>query len=309
MVGTKDFALPTFERLLDDGFNIVALVTQPERPQGRRQELVPAAIKQLALSRGVAVLQPESINAPDSLETIRGLAPTILVTAAYGQILSADLLAIPPLGAINLHGSVLPAYRGAAPVARAIQRGEVETGVTVIQMSTRVDAGGILAIAKTPIDPDETAEALESRLAALGAPLVADTLRQIFAGTIQPLPQDRSRVSKAPKLTKDDANIDWTRDAREIHNLVRAMQPWPCASTQWQSGDPPSSLRLLIHRTEVVDQAAPPGAIISADGNDLIVGTGSGAIRILIVQAPGKRAMTAAEFLRGNRLDPAGGFA
>ena len=155
------------------------------------------------------------------------------MTAAYGQILSADLLSIPSMGGINLHGSILPAYRGAAPVARAIERGESETGVTVIRMTPKIDAGGMMAFARTPIDPDETAGELEDRIAILGAPLVAEAIASLVAGSAKILPQDRSKVTKAPKLSKEDGRIDWTRSNLEIHNLVRAMQPWPVASTTW----------------------------------------------------------------------------
>ena len=162
-----------FDHLCDTGHQVVALLTQPDRPQGRKQELIPSQIKQSALARGIAVLQPENVNAQESLEQIRQLGPDLLVTAAYGQILSPELLAIPTLGGINLHGSILPAYRGAAPVARAIQHGETETGVTVIRITPRIDAGGMIAVARTPIGADETAGELEHRLATLGAPLIA----------------------------------------------------------------------------------------------------------------------------------------
>src|SRR3954466_867080 len=179
MLGTGDFALPTFVHLCATGHRIERLITQPDRPQGRKQELIPSPIKRAAEARGVPVFQPEDVNAADSVAAVRALAPDLLVTAAYGQILSADLLGVPRLGGINLHGSVLPAYRGAAPVARAIENGELETGVTVIRMTPRIDAGGMIAVARTPIDPDETAGELEARLAALGAPLVADCVAAV----------------------------------------------------------------------------------------------------------------------------------
>src|SRR5262249_55246742 len=166
------FALPTFEHLCETGHTMVALVTQPDRPQGRKQEIIPSPIRRAAQARGVPVEQPEDVNAPESLGHIRALTPDLLLTAAYGQIVSAELLTTPPLGGINLHGSILPAYRGAAPVARAIENGEVETGVTVIRMTPQIDAGGMIAVARTPIGPDETAGELEDRLARLGAPLV-----------------------------------------------------------------------------------------------------------------------------------------
>ena len=211
MLGTGDFALPTFEHLIETGHNVVALVTQPDRPQGRKQELIPSKIKRSAEGRRVTVEQPEDVNAPASLVRISDLKPDLLVTAAYGQILSGTLLSIPRLGGINLHGSILPAYRGAAPVARAIQNGETETGVTVIRMTPQIDAGGIVSIARTPIDPDETAGELEARLAQLGAPLIAEAIAALAAGAVTILPQDRSKVTKAPKLRKEDGLIDWSQ--------------------------------------------------------------------------------------------------
>jgi methionyl-tRNA formyltransferase len=300
MLGTKDFALPTFEHLCETGHGVIALITQPDRPQGRKQLLIPSRIKEAALARGIRVEQPEDVNAPASLDMIRGLDPDLIVTAAYGQILSAELLTIPPMGGINLHGSILPAYRGAAPVARAIQRGETETGVTVIRMTPRIDAGGMMAFASTPIDPDETAGELEERIAILGAPLVAQAIAELAAGTAKILPQDRSKVTKAPKLGKDDGLIDWTRSSLEIHDLVRAMQPWPIASTHWLRGDGP--VRIIVHQTKVVEGQGSPGQVLEAMGDRLIVAAGSGAVQLIKVQLEGKKALPVAEFLRGHQL-------
>ena len=304
MLGTGDFALPTFEHLRETGHGVVALVTQPDRPQGRKQLLIPSLIKQAALARQIRVEQPEDINAPASLELIRSLEPDLLVTAAYGQILSADLLSIPPMGGINLHGSILPAYRGAAPVARAIERGETETGVTVIRMTPKIDAGGMMAFARTPIDPDETAGELEDRIALLGAPLVAEAIASLAAGTVKILPQDKSKVTKAPKLSKEDGRIDWSRSNLEIHNLVRAMQPWPIASTTWHRPDGP--VRLIVHQTRPVEGQGAPGRFLEADGDRLVVAAGSGAVRLLRVQLGGKKPCPAEEFLHGHR--PLGQF-
>jgi methionyl-tRNA formyltransferase len=310
VLGTGDFALPMFEQLCKNGYQVAALITQPDRPQGRKQELVPSLIKQAALHRGIEVFQPESVNAEEGLNRVRELNPDLLVTAAYGQILSAELLELPRLGGINLHGSILPAYRGAAPVARAIQNGEAETGVTVIRMTPRIDAGGMIAFARTAIDPDETAGELEDRLARLGAPLIVDCIPAIVDGTAMILPQDRSRVTRAPKLRKEDGVIEWSRPATAIHNLVRAMQPWPMASTTWVPGDPVSRgpVRLIVHRTRPVEAGvlAPPGTVLEADAHAgrLIVAAGEAAIELLIVQVPGKKPLPAAEFLRGHRVRP-----
>lgn len=305
MLGTGDFALPTFERLCEAGFRVAALVTQPDRPQGRKQELIPSRIKQAAIARGVRVEQPEDVNAPEALAMIRAIGPDLLVTAAYGQILSAELLGIPPHGGINLHGSILPSYRGAAPVARAIQHGERETGVTVIRMSPRVDAGGMIAFARTEIGPDETAGALEDRLAALGAPLVVEVIPRVVAGTATILPQEKSKVTKAPKLRKEDGVIDWSRPNQAIHDLVRAMQPWPTASTTWQPAEVGKGpVRLIVHKTTLADGDGAPGTVLEAEGDRLVVAAGRGAVRLVTVQIAGKKAMGVAEFLRGHRVFP-----
>lgn len=306
MLGTGDFALPSFVALLDAGFSMLTLVTQPDRPQGRRQELIPSAIKVEAQRRGIPVYQPERVNDAEGVEHIRSLAPDFLITAAYGQILSAELLGVPKVGALNLHGSVLPSYRGAAPVARAIQAGDRETGVTVIRMTPRVDAGGMIAVARTPIDPDETAGELEDRLAKLGAPLLVETIRSVAEGRAETLSQDPALVTKAPKLRKEDGVIDWTASARRVHDLVRALQPWPMASTTWTAlpWTPKGPIRLIIHKTTVVDGRGEPGAVLAATKEGIDVAAGDGVVRLLVVQTPGKKPMPAVEFLRGHAVQP-----
>jgi methionyl-tRNA formyltransferase len=305
MLGTGDFALPTFEHLIETGHDVVALVSQPDRPQGRKQELIPSRIKLSAQARNVRVFQPENVNTEASLEVIRQMKPELLVTAAYGQILSAELLSVARLGGINLHGSILPAYRGAAPVARAIQNGEVETGVTVIRMTPRIDAGGIIAIGRTPIGPDETSGQLEDRLAQLGAPLVVESVAKLASGTAAILPQDRAKVTKAPKLCKEDGVIDWSKPAKAIHDLVRAMQPWPVASTTWhsQKAAQEAPARLIVHETTMVAGQGREGEVIEAGGDRLVVAAGEGAIELKRVQIAGKKPQSAAEFLRGHRVE------
>lgn len=304
MLGTGDFALPTFEYLCETGHGVVALITQPDRPQGRKQLLIPSEIKRSAIGRSIRVEQPEDVNAPAALDLVRSLDPDLLVTAAYGQILSPALLAIPPLGGINLHGSILPAYRGAAPVARAIERGEGESGVTVIRMSPRIDAGGMIAFARTAIGPDETAGELEARLAGLGGPLVAGSIAALVAGTAVILPQDKSKVTRAPKLRKEDGRIDWAKPNAEIHDLVRAMQPWPIASTTWIRPDGPA--RLIVHQTRPVEGQGDPGRVLEALGDRFIVAAGRGAVQLLKVQLEGRKVVPAEVFLRGHH--PHGDF-
>jgi methionyl-tRNA formyltransferase len=306
VLGTGDFALPTFLHLVETGHRVVALVTQPDRPQGRKQELIPSLIKQSAQAHGIPALQPDDVNAPESLVRLREYQPDLLVTAAYGQILSSELLSIPGLGGINLHGSILPAYRGAAPVARAIQNGETQTGVTVIRMTPQIDAGGIIAIARAAIGPEESAGELEARLARLGAPLIEQAIESLAAGTAAALPQDKAHVTRAPKLRKEDGLIAWSRPAQVIHNLVRAMQPWPVAYTTWQPRAAPAreSVRVIVHKTQPTEGTGAPGEVIEASGDLLAVAAGDGAVALKLIQLPGKKPLSAAEFLRGNRLFP-----
>jgi len=306
MLGTKDFALPTFLHLCESGAQVVSLITQPDRPQGRKQELIPSRIKLAAMERGIPVFQPEDVNAAEALDVARSFAPDLLITAAYGQILSAELLGIPGLGGINLHGSILPKYRGASPVARAIEKGDAETGVTVIRMTPRIDAGGMIAFAKTPIDPNETAGELEDRLAILGAPLILQAVEAIENGTAQILPQETARVTRALKLTKEDGLIDWSKPATAVHNHVRAMQPWPTAYTLWQrQGETDQTpVRLIIHKTEPSAGQGSPGEVLEAEKDRLVIAAGEGAVRLLSVQVPGKKAFTIGDFLRGHRIRP-----
>ncbi len=306
VLGTGDFALPTFEHLCETGHDVIALITQPDKPQGRKQEVILSAIKRAAMARGIRVEQPENVNAPEGLDLVRSLRPDLLVTAAYGQILSADLLSIPQMGGINLHGSILPRYRGAAPVARAIQNGETETGVTVIRMSPRVDAGGMLSFARTSIDPDETAGDVESRLSQIGTTLVSEAIAALAAGSETILPQDPTQVTKAPKLKKEDGRIDWSQPARAIHDLVRAMRPWPIASTTWAKTEAGPPLRMIVHQTRVEAGEGQPGQVLEGEGDRFVVAAGSGSVVLVMIQLEGKTPMLAEEWLRGHR--PLGTF-
>lgn len=299
-LGTKDFAVPTFERLADSSHPLVALITQPDRPQGRKQELIPARIKLAAQTRGIPVHQPENINSPEAVMLLRSLKPDLLVTAAYGQILSPEVLSVARLGGINLHGSILPKYRGAAPVAWAILEGESETGVTVIQMSPKLDAGGMIGVVRTKIDPNETTGELETRLGVLGAPLMHDVVDRLASGKVELMPQDPALATKAPKLKKDSGRIDWSKPAHHIHNLVRAMQPWPTAVTTWHPATAKRTpLPLIIHKTKPTEDCGRPGRVIEASDGRFVIGAGQGSIQILLLQVPGKRVVEASEFLRG----------
>lgn len=305
MLGTGSFALPTFQALLDSEHDVAALVTQPDRTgRGHHQHVNP--MKALAKERGTAVFQPENVNAPESLSRMRELAADLYVVAAYGQLLSADLLSIPSRGAINLHASLLPKYRGAAPVQYAILKGETKTGISIFQIDPRLDAGPVLGVAETEIGPRETSGELEERLAALAAPLALDVVAHIEHGTAQGISQDPALITRAPRMKKQMGLIDWTRTAREIDCHVRAMQPWPMPFTfLLHEGRPP--MRVLIH--EVAPNAAAaaveddvPGRISTPDGERVFVATGDGPLEILRLQPAGKRVMSATEFLRGNPI-------
>jgi methionyl-tRNA formyltransferase len=303
MLGTKNFALPTFNRLAESGHQMLALVTQPDRPQGRKQELIPSQIKQSALARGIPVYQPEDVNGAQSLAWFREQGPDLIVTAAYGQILSGELLGVPRLGGINLHGSILPAYRGASPVARAIQNGDTESGVTVIRMTPKIDAGGMIAFARTAIGPEETAGELEGRLAELGAPLIAECVDRLADGEVEILPQDQSRVTRAPKLRKEEGDIDWSKSAEAITRLVRAMNPWPLSRTYWHPGESGRRrVMLLVYAARPVAGSGEPGRVIAAGAGGLVVAAGTGDVELVTVQPVGKRPMPAVEFLKGNRV-------
>jgi methionyl-tRNA formyltransferase len=308
MMGTGSFARPTFEELLGSSHEVVLLVTQPDRTVGQQRgstRLAEQGMKDLALRHHVPVYQPESLNTPEGVQTLVERRPDLLVVAAYGQILSRDVLAAAALGGINVHASLLPKYRGAAPIAWAIYHGEKRTGVSIIRMSIHLDAGEILAQEAVDILPQENAGELEARLGPLGARLALDSVNRLAAGSVAGTPQDRSLVTKAPKLTKEHGLVDWSRSADQICNQVRAMQPWPTAYTfLHRSGKP--SMRLQITRAEpaVGQHDLPPGAVIldPADESNLVIAAGTGRVMVLELQPAGKRRMSAAEFRRGNAL-------
>ncbi len=299
VLGTGPFAVPTLEALAASPHEVALVVARP--PRGRDAKASPLQLS--GEQQGLEVWTPESVNLPDSQAHLASLSADLLVVCDYGEILRPATLATTRLGGINLHGSLLPKYRGAAPVQWAILRGETKTGNTVIQMTPGLDAGPCLAQERTPIDPDEDAATLEARLAALGAKLVLRVVDDLAAGTATPIEQKPGEASKAPRLTKEHGAIDWSRSAIEIKNLVRAVQPWPRAYTFWHrsAGAP---VRLSIDRVQLAD----PGEHASASGdvaeasNRLLIATGNGLLEVLILQSAGKRAMSAAEFLRGNRV-------
>jgi methionyl-tRNA formyltransferase len=296
--------VPTLETLLASPHQVVGLVTQPDRTgRGHHRHLNP--MKETALAAGIPVFQPDDVNRPDALDRLRDFAADLYVVAAYGQILSADLLEIPPRGAVNLHASLLPKYRGAAPIQYAILNGETTTGVSIFQIEPRLDAGPVLGVVETPIGPRETSGELEERLSALAAPLTLSVLSQIEAGTTRGVDQDPGQVTRAPRMRKQKGLIEWSRTAREIDCHIRAMQPWPMPFTfLFHEGRQP--VRVLIH--EIAPEPLPPasestpGRLSTPDGSRLFVATGDGRVEVLRLQPAGKRVMTAVEFLRGRSI-------
>jgi methionyl-tRNA formyltransferase len=310
MLGTGPFAVPTFRALYDTHHTMAALVTAPLRTH-RGQAVTPiSTIRDVALERGTPIFDPEHVNAPEAVARLADLAADLLVTCDYGQILSPAALATARRGGVNLHGSLLPKYRGAAPINWAVYRGETETGVTVIHMTPTVDAGPCIAQARVAIGPDETAADLEVRLADQGARLVCETIDLLEAGRVQALPQDPALACKAPRLKKTDGLIDWARSAAAIKNQIRALEPWPRTYTYWHrsAGAP---VRLILGLASVVDAptaGVSPGTVLEAAGQRLAIAAGEGVVLPQDIQPAGKRRMPIGEFLRGYHVRPGDRF-
>ena len=303
--GTPTFAVPTLERLLASTLDVVAVVTQPDRPRGRGHRVTESPAKQLAGRHQIPVLQPQRLKDPAFVERLTELAPELGVVAAYGKILPDRLLALPHLGLINVHASLLPKYRGAAPIHRAVMAGETETGVTIIKLVREMDAGPMLRKGTRPIGPNVTSDLVERDLATFGADLLMSTIEDLATGHASAEAQDHAVASFAPRLTKDDGVIDWGKPAEAIHNQVRGLHPWPHAFS-YVDGH-----RYLILRTAVpeplaaaADPACPvPGQVIEASGDRLVVATGLGtAIAVLQIQPEGKRPLPTRAFLAGHRI-------
>jgi methionyl-tRNA formyltransferase len=303
--GTPEFAVPTLDALLRTRHPVVGVVTQPDRPRGRGQKRTDAPVKLRAAAAGVPVLQPERLKDPAFLDALAGLHADIGIVAAYGKILNDTVLATPPLGLLNVHASILPRYRGAAPVHRAVIAGEPETGVTIMRVVKALDAGPMLAIARRPIGTDETSDEVERSLAALGAGLLVETLEKLATGDVHEEPQDDRDATYAHRLTKADGIIDWTQAAAQVHNLIRGLHPWPHAYAFV------NDRRFILHRSSIAAGTtahAVPGTILEAHGDRLSIATGDGALQILGIQAEGKRPMTPREFLAGHPLRPGDRF-
>jgi methionyl-tRNA formyltransferase len=296
--GTPSFALPTLRGLLEGPDEVVGVVTQPDREKGRGRKMVISPIKELALQHGLTVLQPEKVKEEAFQDALSGLQPDLFVVVAYGQILPKPVLNIPKYGAVNVHASLLPGYRGAAPIAWAILKGEKVTGVTTMVMDEGMDTGDILLQTEVPIGDEETCENLHHRLGSLGAQLLLKTLEKMEAGNIRPIPQDHSKATYAPPLKKEDGHIDWRKGAAEIDRQVRAFNPWPGAFTKW--GD-----RLLkIYRGEIRERtpAGKPGAVVWVGSDFIEVEAGKDSYLIEEVQLEGRKKMTIREFLSGHSI-------
>jgi len=299
--GTPSFAIPILKSLLEGPDEVIAVVTQPDREKGRGRKVIPSPVKELALQDGIIPLQPEKVRERAFQESLKALRPELIVVAAYGQILPKPILEIPAYGAVNVHASLLPKYRGAAPVVWAILGGEKVTGVTTMLMDEGMDTGAILLQRETLIDAEETAETLHDRLALLGAPLLTETVEGMKRGDIHPIPQDHSKASYAPPLKKEDGRVDWRKEAKEIDLQVRAFNPWPGAFTTWDG-------RLLKIYNGGVREGRPGGkaGTVVWVGSDFIeVETGKDSFLIKEVQLEGKRRMSVRDFLAGHSI-PAG---
>lgn len=299
-MGTPAFAVPSLEKLIEAGHSVVGVFSQPDKPKNRGMKLLPTPVKECALAHGVPVFQPTKLRDGTALEQIRALDPELIVVAAYGRILPDEILNYPAKGCINVHSSLLPRYRGAAPINWAILNGDEETGVTIMHMAHDLDAGDIIDQVRTPIDPDEDAETLYGRLAGLGGELLLRVVEELGAGTARRIPQDPVQVTLAPMLSRELSPVDWSRSARQIHDQVRGLSPWPAATTDAITGD-----TMKLCRTQVTGEttSARPGTVVSAGKQGIDIACGDGTVlRILELQAAGKKRMRAADYLRGNPL-------
>ncbi len=293
-MGTPQFAVPPLRALREAGHEIVAVVTRIDKPAGRGKTLTPPPVKVAAAELGLAVHQPRRVREPEFVEILRRIAPEAIVVAAYGQILPKEILSLPHYGCINIHASLLPGGRGAAPINWSLIRGEREIGITIMQMDEGMDTGDILLQEALRVDPEDTAGSLTEKMSRLGATMIVEALPRIATGSIVPRKQDERGTTLAPPLKKEDGRIDWSLSAREIHNRLRGLSPWPGAY-----GFIDNKLFKILE-AEVREGTAEPGLLVEPDKNTLVIGTGDGLLRIRTIQPEGKKPMTAAEFLRGH---------
>lgn len=300
-MGTPDFAVPSLQKLLERGDEVCAVFTQPDKPKGRGHRLQPPPVKELALERGIPVYQPATLREEEIQRQIRGLSPDVIVVAAYGKLLPKAVLDIPRLGCINVHGSLLPRYRGAAPIQWAVINGDETAGVTTMFMGEGMDTGDMLLKAETAIGPEETAGELFDRLKVLGAGLLGETLDRLEQGGLKRIPQDDALASRAPMLTKEMSQLDWRRPAKELHDLIRGLNPWPGA---WAVLD---GKRLKLYASRVRPEAGEPGVLAAAVDGPLVY-CGEGSLLLTEVQTENGKRMSGKEYLLGHPLKANAGF-
>jgi len=299
-MGTTDFGVPALENLVAAEYQVIAAICQPDRPnkRGNKVEILP--LKSKALELGITVLQPEKIKDPQFIEQLKRFEADIFIVAAYGQILSKEILEMPPFGALNIHGSLLPEYRGAAPIQRAIIDGKAKTGVTIMQMGEGMDTGDMLSKAECPITENTTFQSLYRDLSVLGGDLLIETLKKVMTGSLHPVPQDETMATYAAKILKDTGHIDWTKTSRQILYLINGTDPSPGAYVIYQD----EKLKCFTPEILVWEGQEKPGTVLIADDRDgLLIKTHDGALKIGVVQAPGKKRMDATVFLRGKKLE------
>lgn len=298
-MGTPEFAVPSLEALIGAGYEVVAAVTQPDRPVGRKKTLTPPPVKVCAQAHGVPVLQFERIRRKEGREALTALQPDLFVTAAFGQILSKAVLDIPRLGTINVHASLLPQYRGSAPINWCIVSGERKAGVTTMMTNEGIDTGDMLLRDEVEIGENETAEELTERLSRLGAQTLLRTLRALEDGTLVRTPQNEAEASYQPMLTREMGEMDWSRSAQQLHDQVRGLYPWPGAYTTMDGG----VLKVWVSRVSDMKTDAAPGTVVRADAKEgLFVACGTGVLKIVELQAPGSKRMNARDYLRGKPM-------
>ena len=295
-MGTPDIAATCLEKILADGFEVVGVYTQPDRPKGRGMKMVFSPVKELALQHNIPVFQPENFRADEDVQTLADLKPDVCAVVAYGRILPQRVLDIPTHGCVNIHASLLPQYRGSAPYQWAVLDGLTETGVTAQHMALKMDAGDVIDVAKTPIGENETAGELLDKLAVLGADLLSRTLKKFESGRPEGTPQDESQVSFAPMLDKSMCPIDWSKTAQQVHNQVRGLHPWPVATMELKGQ------KFKVHATAVVDGKGQPGEILGLTKTGLVIACGEGAVEIRSLQAEGGKRMAAPDYFRGHPL-------
>ena len=303
-MGTPDFAVPSLRALLENGYDVVGVFCQPDRPKGRGHKLAACPVKELAVSAGIPVFQPERIKRAEGVEMLKSCAPDLCVTAAFGQLLSQEILDIPPLGTINVHSSLLPLHRGSAPINWSIIKGDRVTGVTTMFTDKGMDTGDILLMRETPIGEKENAGELSDRLADMGAQLLIETIRELEKGTLRRIPQDHDKATYEPKMDKELGRIDWTKPAREIDWLVRGTTPWPGAFTTLAGDAGEQTIKVFELVLREGNPAGQPGEIVTADAKmGLVVSCGDCDVELLTIQMPGAKRMNAKDYLRGHTID------